>query len=148
MTTVEEHSLSATVQHMYRMMDKHKADVKCMGWRSITDVFNGVRSLPYVPDAEAPECLGAGECVKRPGYTLALGGDCDDKAILAGAGLSNLGVPVRIVTTSYREDEQMQHVYLEAFIEGRWYPFDATYSGNIPFVEAPYTAKQTWSRMQ
>jgi len=52
------------------------------------------------------------------------------------------------VTTSYREDEQMQHVYLEAFIEGRWYPFDATYSGNIPFVEAPYTAKQTWSRMQ
>jgi transglutaminase-like putative cysteine protease len=133
---------------MYRLMTKYIPDVKNLGWRSITDVFNAVKDVPYRADAGATECLGAGECVKRPGYTLALGGDCDDKTILAGAGLMNLGVPVRIVTTSYREDEQMQHVYLEVLIEGRWYPFDATYPDNVPFLEAPYTAKQVWGRIQ
>lgn len=148
MIEVLEHSLARTIDKMYRLMQQHIPDVKNLGWRSVTDVFNAVKSVPYTPDVDAAECLGADECVKRPGYTLALGGDCDDKTILAGAGLMNLGVPVRIVTTSYREDGQMQHVYLEIFIEGNWYPFDATYPENALFMEAPYTAKQVWSRVQ
>lgn len=148
MTELLEHSLAKTVEKMYHLMTRHIPDVQNLGWRSVNDVFNAVKNVPYVPDAEAAECLGAGECVKRPGFTLALGGDCDDKVILAGAGLLHLGVPVRIVTTSYRPDGQMQHTYLEVFIEGHWYPFDATYSDNVLFMEAPYTEKQVWSRVQ
>lgn len=148
MTTLQQHSLEATIQHMYRLMGQYIPDVQNLGWNSVAEVFNGVKDLPYRPDDTAPECLGAGECVKRPGLTLVLGGDCDDKVVLAGAALLWLGYPVRIVTASYNADGQMQHTYLELYANGRWYPFDATYAGNVPFYEAPYTAKQVWLRMQ
>jgi hypothetical protein len=142
--TTLQHSLAGTVQQMYRLMSQYIPDVQNMGWDSVTAVFNGVKDLPYRSDSTAPECMGAAECVKRPGLTLFLGGDCDDKVILAGAALLRLGYPVRIVTASYTPDGEMQHTYLEIYIEGRWYPFDATYAGNVLFQEAPYTNKQVW----
>ena len=146
--TLHPHSLATTIQQMYRLMLQYIPDVQNLGWRTVADVFNAVRAVPYTEDGAAHECLGAGECVKRPGLTLALGGDCDDKVILAGAGLASLGVPSRIVTTSYRPDGEFQHTYLEVFLEGRWWPFDATYPENQLFTEAPYTRKQVWPRNQ
>ena len=138
------HTLENTICQMYRLMHAYRSDVASLGWRSVSDVFSAVKALPYTRDHDAQECLGHGECVKRPGITLATGGDCDDKVIVAGAALLNLGIPFRVVTTGYQPDGEMQHTYLEVFVEGRWRPFDATYPHNQLFVEAPYTAKQVW----
>lgn len=145
MLRILPHTLPATISQMYRLMQQHIPDVQKMRWRSVYDVYQAVQNLPYRSDATAPECGGAVECVKRPAYTLVLGGDCDDKAILAGAGLLSLGVPVRIVTASYRPDGEMQHTYLEVFFQGQWLPFDATYPTGQIFTEAPYTNKEVWA---
>lgn len=144
MLTLQAHTLAGTVAAMYRLMQQYIPDVWNQGWRSVPEVFDGVKQVPYRRDETASECGGAGECVKRPGLTLALGGDCDDKVVLAGAALAALGVPHRIVTTSYRPDGAMQHTYLEILANGDWLPFDATYPYNQLFVEAPYTRKEVW----
>lgn len=126
-------------------MQQYIPDVQNQRWHTVGEVFEAVRRVPYTSDETATECNGANECLKRPGLTLALGGDCDDKAILAGAGLLAIGVPVRIVTTSYRDDGEFQHTYLEVLLDGQWLPFDATYPDGQLFVEQPFTNKQVWT---
>jgi hypothetical protein len=51
-------------------------------------------------------------------------GDCDDFVVLLGGALEATGTPVRIVTVSTRPDKQPSHVYLEAYLDGRWEPMD------------------------
>lgn len=51
--------------------------------------------------------------------------DCDDFVVLLGGSLETTGTPVRIVTVSTRPDKQPSHVYLEAYLDGRWEPMDA-----------------------
>src|SRR5207245_10835491 len=87
---------------------------------------------------------GVDECLKRPEYGV-IEGDCDDKAILAGAMLSRISIPWRIVTVSYRPDNVQSHVYLEVCINGQYLPFDATYPANQIFWELPYTKKIVWN---
>lgn len=140
------HTLENTVGLMAKMMIEGIPDIEKIGVSNPAEVFELVKGVPYTADKSAPECANRAECLKRPGYTLVLGGDCDDKVILAGAMLVRMGVPVRIVTTSYRPDGLMQHTYLEMFDGKNWIPFDATYPGpqQIGF-EYPYTAKQVWN---
>lgn len=137
--------VSSTVAEMYRLADEYRSDVAGLGWRTIEDVFRGVGAIPYRTDEDAAECQGAVECLKRPGITAGLGGDCDDKTILAGAALSFIGVPWRIVTVAY-EGGELSHVYLEVLVSGVWRPFDAT-SGELSlYEENPYTQKLIWQR--
>jgi len=143
--TVYAHTLEATIGQMYRLMHQYRNDVRSTGWRNIREVYEGVKHVPYRRDETAAECLGAAECVKRPGLTLVLGGDCDDKVILAGAALLNLGVPFRVVTTSYLPSGEMQHTYLEIYVDGVWLPFDPTYQHNNLGQEANYTHKLVWA---
>lgn len=144
MVTLSDLDLEKTIAQIYRLARDYTADVKPLRWDSILAIFNAVKSLPYRRDETAPECGGAAECVKRPALTLALGGDCDDKAVLAGSALSLLGVPWRVVTTSYSPDGEMSHVYLEVLITGKWFPFDATHADNRLGEEAPFYQKAWW----
>lgn len=131
--------LTHTVAEMYRLIDRYDADVSDFPY-SPGAIFDRVRRIPYVRDSVR---CNAGECVMRPAYGLH-GGDCDDKAIIAGAALKRAGIPFRIVTTSYRDDGQMQHTYLEIAHADRWVPFDATYAHNRIGTEKPFTQKLTW----
>lgn len=144
MTTVP-HTLENTVGLMAQMIIDGIPDVEKIGVSTPAEVFELVKNVPYTVDKDAPECGCHVECLKRPGYTLVLGGDCDDKVILAGAMLTRMGVPSRIVTTSYREDGVMQHTYLEIQNGDEWVPFDATYSHHELGFEYPYTVKQVWN---
>lgn len=141
--TLYPHSLTDTIGHMYRMIHKYTPEASGFGWQTLFDVYDGVRAVRYVRDEEAPECAGAAECLKRPTITRVLGGDCDDKVILAGAALNALGIPFRIVTAGYHGPD-MEHTYLEVHTSGQWLPFDATYPHQQIFQEQPYTVKQVW----
>jgi hypothetical protein len=74
--------------------------------------------------------------------------DCDDAVIWLGAAIEILGAPIRFVTISTRADREMSHVYLEAFVDGRWTPVDAI----IPWATVGWeptegvTAKKIWTR--
>lgn len=137
-------TLPATISEMYSLARDYALDVAPLGLRSLPEIYSFVARVPYVRDVDAPECEGAEECVKRPIMTMTLGGDCDDKAILAGAFLTVIGVPWRIVTTSDIPSGEMTHTYVEVYWSGRWLPFDATI-GDIPmFTEKPFLTKKTW----
>lgn len=141
--TVLPLDVSSTVAQMYRLARAYRSDLRALPWRTLEEVFRGVAAVPYRRDEDALECAGNVECLKRPALTRALGGDCDDKAILAGAALSNIGVPWRFVTASYN-GEDMTHVYLEVFVHGAWIPFDAT-SGELTLgEELPFVEKIVW----
>lgn len=135
--------LSYTISEMYRLAYRYRDDLA--PYRSqlnnIFDVFDFVREIPYVPDKAS---CGTAECLKRPKYGI-IEGDCDDKSIVAASALYKLGVPFELVTVSYSPNLQAQHVYLQVLHNGKWYPFDATYSHSTLFTERPYTYKQRWS---
>lgn len=137
-------TLDRTVSEMYRLAHEYTKDVRNLHLKSLDEVWQLVRRVPYRRDVEAEECGGAVECLKRPGLTLMLGGDCDDKTILAGAALNLLGVTWRIVTVSFNGDGEMSHTYLEVNLGDGWLPFDPT-TGNLPmFAELPFTNKIVW----
>ena len=148
MKTILPLSIDRTVSQMYRLASQYWTDVLPMGWTTVPEVFGAIRMLPYTVDAQAPECGGAVECVKRPGLTLVLGGDCDDKAVLSGAAMNALNIPWHIVTSSGSPDLEMEHTYIEIVgeLDGKlmWLPFDATKPDLDLYTEHPYTAKITW----
>lgn len=133
-----------TVSHMKRLASAYAEDLRPLRLHTVEQVFDYVKSLPYTRDSQSAECHGCDECVKRPGYVALLGGDCDDHAVVAAAALSLIGVPWRVVTTSYSLSGSMEHVYLEVLVGDNWLPFDATYSTGVLFAERPYTLKKVW----
>jgi transglutaminase-like putative cysteine protease len=55
-------------------------------------------------------------------------GDCDDMAMIAGALLTALGIPVRFAAVKPAGDDDYIHVYAEMFDGGTWYVVDPTAS--------------------
>jgi len=55
-------------------------------------------------------------------------GDCDDMAILLGSMLEAIGHPVRLVVVGPDplRPRLFTHIYLEAYVRGRWIALDAT----------------------
>lgn len=92
-------------------------------------IFEWVRAhMLYTPDVNTGLIIE--EC-RSPGYTLheigilgAAIGDCDDYVILLAALLYRLGYRVRMVAVSTHEDRLLDHVYLQAQIEGEWTTLD------------------------
>lgn len=88
-------------------------------------IFEWVRShMLYTPDLNNGIVI---EEVRTPGYTLfeidrlgAAIGDCDDYVILLAALYHRLGFLVKMVAISRYEDKLLDHVYLQAQIDGQW----------------------------
>jgi transglutaminase-like putative cysteine protease len=79
------------------------------------------------------------EMIARPEWMLTqigrtrLVGDCDDAAVLAGALILALGIPVRYVAIANPERPgDFIHVYPEALTSGAWQPFDPTTDRKAP----------------
>jgi hypothetical protein len=66
------------------------------------------------------------ETVQAPLVTLKIGaGDCDDlSGLLIGLALS-IGVSIRVRVVGYSKDD-FTHIWPEFFVEGKWWPADAT----------------------
>lgn len=133
--------LQYTVAEMYRIADQFRYDVTRYNLTTPDEVFNFVRSIPYSRDVD--KC-GSLECLQRPYFTVS-GGDCDDKAIFAGACFYVLEIPWRFVTCSFRPDQEQEHIYLEIYVDGSWRPFDPTYPSNRIYTERTNTKKIIWS---
>jgi len=58
-------------------------------------------------------------------------GDCDDQSVLLAALLESIGIATRFVVTGYDDPSQLEHVYVEACIDGRWLAADPTERGAL-----------------
>ncbi len=130
-------SVEQTGQNMYRMATAWAQDMQMHSSKSMQEVFDLLRNIPYIPDPAGAEYL------QRPFYTLNSwggGGDCDDKAIAAGSWATLNHVPFRFVAVSRFTDKPLHHVFTEMYIQGKWINFDPTYSFNAlgwPMNEFP-----------
>lgn len=136
-----DEKLEYTISEMYRLAHQYRDDLKPIRLRTVNEVFNYVKNIPYMRDVDF---CGEDECLRRPMFAFK-NADCDDKSIVAGAALTNIGIPWRFITVSYKPNREHQHVYLEVFYQGKWRPFDPTYSVNEIFTEKNYTDKIIWS---
>lgn len=140
-----EPTLELTISEMKRLIDLYSSDVQQYQLRDLDEIFNFVKNIPYVKDADQSDGNYAEELLQRPIFTIENGGDCDDKVILIGAFLKNAGYHFRIVTVAYDPLTRVHvHTYVEVMIDGQWLPVDATYSRNELFYEHPYIDKKVW----
>ncbi len=69
------------------------------------------------------------ETLSTPDETLKImQGDCDDKALLAGALLQATGHPVRYVAFAFAEPDAFEHVYVETKLGQHWVGVETTES--------------------
>ena len=114
---------------MYRMASAWRDDMAFCASFSVYEVFHLLKKMLYHPDPPGREVL------QRPFYTIrgwGPGGDCDDKAIAAGAWMHLREIPFRFVAVSNTQNKPLHHVYTEINIGGRgWIAFDPTYAFNV-----------------
>ena len=53
-------------------------------------------------------------------------GDCDDQVVLLATLLESVGYPTRFVVAGYNVPGQLEHVYLQALLDGQWVDMDPT----------------------
>jgi transglutaminase-like putative cysteine protease len=101
--------------------------------------FNAVKNgITFVNDPVRSEWL------QSPRVTLNLrAGDCDDRSTLLAAGLAAIGIPsqFKVVALNRRYPGTFSHVYIEALINGRLVPMDATYPNNTLGTEPPRASR-------
>jgi transglutaminase-like putative cysteine protease len=95
-------------------------------------MFELVRTIPYMPEKV--------ETLKEPSVTLNDGGDCDDKTILFTAWAIARKLPCRVTLAGLKTEPGIyHHIFPEMYINGKWIPYDATYSyGKIGKTLAVY----------
>ncbi|MDE2232992.1 MAG: transglutaminase domain-containing protein [Patescibacteria group bacterium] len=150
-TVTPLHNLSDTVGQMKRLIDSYYEDMRFSQTMSLQEIHDFLKfHVPYVRDGILGSIRGLSEeqfnaeVLQRPAITLQRGGDCDDKVIAAASYCKLKNIPYVIVTTSYRPDKEMEHVYLYIWYGGTWQPFDVTMKSVNIFQELPYTAHEVW----
>lgn len=58
-------------------------------------------------------------------------GDCDDQSVLLAALFESVGYPTRFIVTAYEQADVLEHVYLQAFVDGQWLDADPTERGPL-----------------
>ena len=53
-------------------------------------------------------------------------GDCDDQVVLLATLLESVGYPTRFVVAGYNYSGELEHVYLQALLDGCWVDMDPT----------------------
>jgi len=53
-------------------------------------------------------------------------GDCDDQVVLLATLLESVGYPTRFVVAGYNYPGELEHVYLQALLDGQWIDMDPT----------------------
>lgn len=101
-------------------------------------VFEAVRSwVRYVRDVVGVETFA------EPWLTLERrAGDCDDQSALLASMYEAIGYPTRFVMAAYQDPNIYEHIYLEVFAAGEWFPVDPT--EKFAFGEDPPGAINRW----
>lgn len=120
-----------------RWLVRHYAfDVMPHIGKSLPQMFNLVKNLPFNPDPEGHELL------KRPFFTLnglGPGGDCDDKAIVMASWARLNRLDYRFIACGRVEpglkpgctsEIPLTHVFVLIKINDRWVVCDPTYAFN------------------
>ena len=120
-------NLQQTATEMYRIASAWRDDMAPYASMSLHELFDMLKDIPFHPDPDETELL------QRPFYTLTgagPGGDCDDKAICAGAWCNLRGIRFRFVAVS-RSRAPLHHVFTELYLKDTWWNFDPTYAFNV-----------------
>lgn len=104
----------------------------CMNRMESVDQYIRQRFI-YVPEnietLQTPEYMLRGMEVNNH-----LVGDCDDISMLHAAMLTCLDIKTRFVAIkSNSQNNDFDHVYIEALCDGEWYPYDATVPKGTPY---------------
>lgn len=102
--------------------------------------FNYVRDIPYREDRDSVEV------VARPKYLLNnfRGLDCKKKSVLIGAWLNAHRINWHLVAVSERADGEIHHIFVRAFLGGRWRNIDPTYQNYELFEPKKITAGEVF----
>ncbi|RHX91461.1 hypothetical protein DLM76_17185 [Leptospira yasudae] len=122
-----------TVSDIFRFAYQYPNDLGEFKDKSIFELYNFVRSLPYIADPEGLETVSRFKYTKEADFPIR---DCDDKTIPILAWAIYNGVPCRAVVCG--KSIKPHHIYPEIQISGRWNSADATYSGRCSFGKKLY----------
>jgi len=112
-------------------------------WGQIRAIYNWVHeSFYFVNDPVTKEAL-------RPTRDLLqmLAGDCDDiNANVLPALLGTIGYETRFVTIAADPEtpDSFTHIYVEVFVNGKWFPLDAANPGAQFGVAPPNFFRRAW----
>lgn len=113
---------------MVRLACRYHTDVAPYASLSPLEFYEKVKAIPYNRDPHQTEYL------QRPYYTLrgqGGGGDCDDKAIVAGAYAVCNRIPFRFVAMGRYREKPLHHVATDLYLNGTWHHFDPTYTDQV-----------------
>lgn len=141
-------SRGQTGRQVYRLASTYWPDLDDFGLLDLTlkAFFDKVRKIPYTNDPQGTEYA------IRPGFLLdrrmwpAL--DCKKKAILIATYLEAHGWKpadgrrgeklYRLVAVSEKPSKEIHHLYVQAFINGKWRNIDPTYETYRIFEPKPH----------
>lgn len=110
---------------IYDLITRYYRDMNEYRHYSITDMFDYIRTIPYVPDPPRKELI------MRPKLLLIRnGGDCDDKTIMGCSYFLCRGMRTGFALVSDSSNKPVHHIFTIFENYGRWYDFDATYDYN------------------
>ncbi|EKP11803.1 hypothetical protein [Leptospira borgpetersenii] len=129
-------SYEDTVSDVFRLAYQYPEDLEEYRNKSIFELYNVVRLLPYYADPVGLETVSRFKYTKEPTYPIR---DCDDKTvpILAKAILDK--IPCRAVVCG--KSDRPHHIYPEIQLNGHWIPADATYPERSVFGQKLYGEK-------
>lgn len=133
-----------TGKAMYRMVMIGLAGNDLGGAASmpLPSFFDGVRKIPYQRDQKGRETVARPALLLREFPAL----DCKKKAILMGAFLASKKVPFRFIAVSESPTKKFHHVFVLAWVAGKWRPVDATYAKYKLFEKKPRVTR--WQILQ
>ncbi|WP_078124768.1 hypothetical protein [Leptospira alexanderi] len=126
-------SYEDTVSEVFRMAFLYPEDLGEYKTKSIFDLYNFVRALPYYADPVGLETVSRFKFTRDPEFPIR---DCDDKTvpILSKAMIDK--IPCRAVVCG--KTNRPHHIYPEIQLNGHWVPADATYPTRSVFGQKLY----------
>ncbi|EMO96273.1 hypothetical protein [Leptospira interrogans] len=132
-TLVPLGSYQDTVEDVFRIAYLYPQDLGEYLHKSIFELYNLIRSLPYCPDPPGLETVSRFKFTRLPWFPIR---DCDDKTIPILSWAIYHNVPCRAVVCG--QAVRPHHIYPELSLNGHWLTVDATYPDRCTFGQKLY----------
>lgn len=135
--TVENYDFDKSLKEIDRLSRSYLSDVNFLKGRSLIEIFDYVKNIPYKPDPKNTEFI-----MRPKRLLLRNAGDCDDKAVFLNAVFLSNGIPGGYSIVSQSPDRNWHHIFNYVYVNGERKDFDATYPKNLPFVSKPWAKRK------